>query len=175
MSGFKSSSRVQCALCAIVAGSHHRGGAPPPYFVLGAGGEIQGPNIKPLFVCLLAHSRRQAYVIDMISGGLTVVVLLVVAVLHAIESHWMWSIIALGALGVIGVVAFCAVKHKARTNAEPADDDDDKSDDKSDDKNNDKSNDKSDDKGGGVGGRTTDEVTRGRNRFGRLDDLDEVR
>ena len=107
----------------------------------------------------------------MISGGLTVVVLLVVAVLHAIESHWMWSIIALGALGVIGVVAFCAVKHKVRTNAEPADDDDDKSDDKSDDKN----NDKSDGKGGGVGGGTTDEVTRGRNRFGRLDDLDEVR
>ena len=74
-------------------------------------------------MCLLAHSRRQAYVIDMISGGLTVVVLLVVAVLRAIESHWMWSIIALGALGVIGAVAFCAVKHKARTNAEPADDD----------------------------------------------------
>ena len=53
----------------------------------------------------------------------------------------------------------------------PAADDDDKSDDKSDGKNNDKSN----DKGGGVGEGTTDAVTRGRNRFGRLDSLDEVR
>ena len=94
----------------------------------------------------------------MISGGLTVVVLLVVAVLRAIGSHWMWSSIALGALGVIGVVAFCAVKHKARTNAEPAADDDDKRDDKSDDKSDDKNNDKSDGKGGGVGEGTIDEV-----------------
>ena len=52
----------------------------------------------------------------------------------------------------------------------PAADDDDKSDEASDDKN----NDKSDGKGGGVGEGTTDKVTRGRNRFGQLDDLDEV-
>ena len=53
----------------------------------------------------------------------------------------------------------------------PAADDDDKSDEASDDKN----NDKSDGKGGGVGKGATDEVTRGRNRFGRSVDLDEVR
>ena len=70
-----------------------------------------------------SRARRQAYVIDTISGSLTVVVVLLIAELKAIASHWQASAGAGVALVAIAAVVVCAVGHKERPNAETADDD----------------------------------------------------
>ena len=72
----------------------------------------------------VSRALRQAYVIDTISGALTVVMVLLVAELKAIASHWQASVGAGIALVAIAVVVLGAVGHKERQNAEPTDDDD---------------------------------------------------
>ena len=86
--------------------------------------EIRVPT-KTHFVLIAdaLRARRQAYVIDTISGSLTVVVVLLIAELKAIASHWQASAGAGVALVAIAAVVVCAVGHKERPNAETADDD----------------------------------------------------
>ena len=68
---------------------------------------------------------RQLYVIDMISGALTVVVILGISAVNAVKSHWQASVSAAFALFAVAMIVFCAVGHKTRQETEPADDDDD--------------------------------------------------
>jgi len=68
---------------------------------------------------------RQLYVIDMISGALTVVVILGISAVNAVKSHWQASASAALALFAVVMIVFCAMGHKERQEAEPAADDDD--------------------------------------------------
>ena len=61
----------------------------------------------------------------MISGTLTVVVILFVAAVNAVKSHWQALVSAALALFAVAGIVFCTVAHKRRQETEPADDDDD--------------------------------------------------
>ena len=65
----------------------------------------------------------QLHLIDIISGFLTVVVVLAVAAVNKIRSHWQASVSGGAALVALAIVLFCAVGHKERSQAEPDDDD----------------------------------------------------
>jgi len=73
-------------------------------------------------VVLMLPDDIQGWVIDMASGGLTIVVFLVVHAVRTIEAHWQISTSAALALAALALVAYCAMRHKARSKI--ADDED---------------------------------------------------
>ena len=66
-------------------------------------------------VVLMLPDDIQGWVIDMASGGLTIVVFLVVHAVRTIEAHWQISTSAALALAALALVAYCAMRHKARS------------------------------------------------------------
>ena len=72
-------------------------------------------------VVLMLPDDIQGWVIDMASGGLTIVVFLVVHAVRTIEAHWQISTSAALALAALALVAYCAMRHKARSTIEDED------------------------------------------------------
>ena len=90
-----------------------------------------GARLSILFwsLIIVLPEFLQGYLIDMASGALTVLVLLVARAISTIEAHWKTSTgVAFGCI-VIGVVGYLARSHKARSDVKYEDDEDEDDDD----------------------------------------------
>ena len=73
---------------------------------------------------IVLPESAQSYLIDTISGALTVLVLLVAKAVSELQAHWKVSTAVASGAVALGVIGYCAHSHKARSDAKDDDDDD---------------------------------------------------
>ena len=118
--------------------AHRRPGALHALGPEGTAAELSGDNlaltrVKPstgahIFILIwsliiVLPESAQSYLIDTISGALTVLVLLVAKAVSELQAHWKVSTAVASGAVALGVIGYCAHSHKARSDAKDDDDD----------------------------------------------------
>ena len=85
---------------------------------------------------IVLPESAQSYLIDTVSGALTVLVLLIAKAVSEFQAHWKVSTAVASGAVALGVIGYCAHSHKARKARSDAKDDDDEDEDEGEDEGN---------------------------------------